>query len=204
MIRNLKMFGLAAMAIFALSAVAVASASADEFHGESAPVNFSGSQTTANVFTTNAGTVKCATATFSGTNATTTSSTAELAATYGGCKAFGFLEVPVTMNGCKYKFHLGAATVATTDITGCNAGKKIEVDAPGCVVTVGEQTGLGSITLSNAGAGTSRDINASVAVTGITYTVPAGCILTSAGTFSNGEYTGGATIKGVGQGVWVA
>jgi len=203
MIRNLKVLGLAVMAVFAMTAVAASAASADEFHSESAPATFAGSQTVAHVFTTAAGTVKCSTATFSGESNVTTSSTQTLAATYGGCKAFGFVNVPVTMHSCKYVFHLGAGTVATTDIA-CENGESIEVDAPfGCTISVPAQTGLSEVTLSNTGTGTSRDIDAVINVANIDYNVPSGCALASAGTHTDGTYTGSATIQGSGQGIWV-
>lgn len=206
MIRNLKVLGLALVALLAMTAVAASAASAaPEFHGEKAPVVFEGSQTEQHVFTTNAGTVKCTIATFSGENATTTSTTATLTPKYEKCTAFGFLGATVDVNACSYTFHLVANSspaTATVDIN-CPAGKTIDVTSTGCVLHVPAQAGLSHVTFANTGEGTARDVDATINIGSIKYTQTSGC-LGGEGTFTNGTYKGTATVKGVGQGIWVA
>src|SRR4051794_17703431 len=111
MIRNFKVMGLAMVAALALTAVAASAASAaTTFHAEKAPVTVSGSQVTTHVFTTDPGTVTCTTATFSGTQSTTTTSTQTITPNYSGCTLktiFGNIAVSVDFatSGCDYLFN---------------------------------------------------------------------------------------------------
>jgi hypothetical protein len=60
----------------------------------------------------------------------------------------------VTMNGCKYKLKWTAALTATVDITGCTAGKKMEIVFGGCQILIPEQNGLSHVTFQNVAAAT--------------------------------------------------
>jgi hypothetical protein len=154
MIRNLRNFGVAVIALLAMSALlgssALGNATTKKFtsmvntypilvHGTSA----AGTET----FTTEAGTLECA-GTESGT-LTEASQTLRVHPTYSSCKAFGFLGATVTTTGCDYVSRI------TTEVPGtspriyqahvdlkCEAGKAITLVAGTCEVTIGEQTGL--------------------------------------------------------------
>jgi hypothetical protein len=206
--RKLKALGLALAAVMALAAFA-GSASAAEFHSEVAHTEISGSQVGSAVFTTNAGTVKCTEATYSGTQTTGVTST-EVTVTpkYGGCTAFGFIGATIDVNGCPKRFTANASPFLHLICF----EKSIEITTPTCTVTVGAQTiGLG-LTYTNEGAGTTRDIRVKASVSGLTYTQHNKSFPNctgGAGTFTNGTYTGEETVKGANTagtqvGIWWA
>jgi hypothetical protein len=208
-IRNLKALGLALVAVFALTAVAASAAQAAEFHAEEAPVFFEGSQVEQHIFTVDKGTVKCNTATFTGSSATATTATVTLTPVYSTCK-FAGTAADVKMNGCDYLFHLSSATTATVDVV-CSGGAEIEVESTttNCIVHVPAQNGLSHVILASEGTTTTRDITATVTVAGIHYTeVGSECKFNGVAT-TNGTYNGTATIKGfkgqggAQQGIWV-
>ncbi|HEX3359952.1 MAG TPA: hypothetical protein VHS74_03070 [Solirubrobacterales bacterium] len=204
--RKLKVLGLAAFAVFALSAVIASAAQAATFTTTDGnyPVTLSGNQITGEVttktltkheFTVDGGTTTCTTASFAGTSGGAASSTQRLVPTYSGCKLFGLFNATVNMHKCGYLFHLSSATAATVDINECE-GTEIEISSgvTACVVTVPEQAGLGGITLANENSGTTTAIVATIDVTGITYKENASCPSgTNPGT--NGTYKGVATIS---------
>jgi hypothetical protein len=199
MIRNLKALGLAAMAVFAMTAISASAAQAAPlFHAEEAPVTYKGENVGGKEkFKTSAGTVECTTTSVTGESSESTSTEATISPTYTGCKAFGFLTATVTMNGCSYKFHLvegSSPATATVDIV-CPAGKDITISSTGCVVHVPAQTGLKHVVFDNEGSGATRDIKATNTVTGIKYTATGGCP-GGEGTKEDGEYSGTTTVKG--------
>lgn len=202
--RTVKVLGLVLAAVLAFSAVAASGASAFQLKSSNGtyPQTLTGSQTgSGDVFTTNAGTVTCTTATYSGT-LSAASSEPEVTPSYSGCTAFGFINVPIDVNGCKYRFHATTETSAghfsgTTDIV-CSGTNKITVTAPGCTVTIGSQNGLGSVTYQNTSTTpASVDITVSIS-SAIEYTVDTGCSTTKAGTFTNGSYSGHANADSTG------
>jgi hypothetical protein len=209
--RKLKALGMAIAAVMAFAAFA-GSASAAEFHSEVAHTQISGAQVKTDVFTTNAGTVKCSEATYSGTQTTGVTSTQVTAeAKYGGCTAFGFVGATIHMNGCDYLFTSNPNPYLHIL---CPAGKVIEVTTPSCVITVPAQTVNSGVTYVNVpGNGTTtRHITVQVALSGLTYTQDPGPFpgcTGGGGTFTNGTYTGEATIKGANTagtqvGIWWA
>src|SRR5262245_37092010 len=101
MILNLKVLGLALVAMLAIGAT---SASAAECHSETASTTIPGSQVSTGTFGTDSGTIHCTTATVSGSASGATTSNVVVAPTYSGCKSTGFIEANVTVdtNGCDY------------------------------------------------------------------------------------------------------
>ena len=77
---HLKALGLVLASVFTMGAISASAASAAEFHASTAPIGVTGTQTTGHVFTTNAFTITCKVATFSGTQAAKTTSTAHTGA----------------------------------------------------------------------------------------------------------------------------
>src|SRR4051794_18898445 len=99
MMKNLKMFGLALAAVFAMSAVVASAASAaEEFHGPSGTTTLTGSQVGNDVLTTMGGTMTCTTITYAGAVVGPTSTEASGAPTFSGCTSFGFVNVPIDVN----------------------------------------------------------------------------------------------------------
>jgi hypothetical protein len=203
MMRNLKVLGLALVAMFALSAAAASMASADDLTAEKYPVTLTGDQDNqTDIFTTTAGTVSCKKVGYVGTIAgATTEATAT--PTYSECTALGFPGT-IHMNGCTYKFKIGASgsTTSTVDIV-CPAGQEITVTsiAAGttkCVIHVPAQTGLTHVNWTNV-AGPPKDVTADIEITNLKYTHTAlgtGLGACTGGSASNGKYVGKATVTG--------
>jgi hypothetical protein len=200
--KNLKILGLAFVAVLAMSAVVASAASASAFtsseaSGSETVTRLTGSQEGSDVFTTDGGTVTCTTATYVGEVKGTSTTEAEAAPTYSGCTAFGFVNVPIDTNGCKYKF-----TSAGEIHIVCPGEAAIEVTAPGCTVTVGTQTPTGpnTVEFTNIGSGSTMEITIDVTLRGIHY------IEHNRGSFpncsnptvtkTNGTYTGHAKVTG--------
>jgi len=202
--KNLKILGLALVAVFAMSAVVASAASAAvEFTSESEPTVLTGHQEGAgDVFHTMGGNVTCTTATYVGSQAGTHSTDATVTPTYTGCTAFGFLNVPIHTNECQYTFTAGSTVSSNFEGSVhiiCPENKSIEVTAPGCRITVGTQTPTGgTITYTNVGAGAAAELTLDVALTGIHYIEDengGGCY-SPGETTTDGTYTGHAIVKG--------
>jgi hypothetical protein len=213
MIRNLKVLGLALVAVFAMSAMVAASAQAvaAKFKADSttASAKFKIEQdgntaTGTQVFVTEFGEVDCQTLTGSGTAANEAAEVTVQNVAYTGhqflpestaCEAFG-LEATINFNGCDYVFHAGTSIAAgestgTADVV-CPAGKSIDINAAGlCTVTVPAQTGLTHIIFHtvNPGGGAVSYVTATATVSNITYS---GEGLLCSGHFGNGTYSGNA------------
>lgn len=198
MIRNFKTLGLTLIAMFAMTALSASAASAAEFRHEDpedARVHASNAGEGAHVFTAGLiGNISCSTATFTGTEfLPSPQATITVVPSYSGCTFLGVKEVKVNMEGCEYRFNTPASEGAGT-FTGsvsilCPAGKKINFEASGCKVEVGEQT-VSSVTYTNL-AGPPKAVTVKSNVTGITYTGSALCP-GAQGTHSDGTYTGAA------------
>lgn len=188
------------LVMFAMMALAIpASTASAEFHSEAAHTILSGSQPAEvnDVFTFNAGTVTCTSATYSGTSTTTTSSGIEVTPAYSGCTAFGFVNALVDINGCRYHFRWALPPWHLI----CPPGQSVTVTAFNCHVRIGSQTiEAPSITYTHGGSGTTTDLTFHGNVpglTGIVYSQESksfpGC---TNGTFKNGAYKGAGTITG--------
>jgi hypothetical protein len=213
MMRNLKVLGLALVAMFAMSAVAASMASADDLTSESSPVTLTGAQEENDVFTTTAGNTSCKEVKYKSAPTATPTTTVSVTPEYpektaGGlqnCTALGF-PAKVDTNGCTYLFHIGAGvTTGTLDIV-CAGSNEITVTANNtatekCIIHVKGQTGLGPITYTNVGSGTTRELTVSAKITNLSYshTRPAGepglgACTTGSGT--TGSYNGKAIVTG--------
>ena len=175
MIRNLKVLGLALVAVFAMSAMAASAAQAVTptlvTGGNS---TLEGDQVTGTVheFTVGARAVRCSKAHFTG-SATASQTTLTITPEYKECSTTPVLGVSlfatVTMNGCDYLFqgltHVDPDYSATVDIV-CPGTSKIEVHIYSnsgegseiCTLTIESgQTGLATNTITNV-AGSPDDL----------------------------------------------
>jgi hypothetical protein len=201
MIRNLKVMGLALVAIFAMGAVLASAASASNFHAASYPVTISGSQSTTHVFTASGTSVSCEKATFSG-SASADSSEVTIHPSYSGCTAFGFVGATVNTEECNYVFHSGNTTneaeqiyAGTTDVV-CPAGQSIKISASTCALEVKSQNGLSAVSYDNNAGGT---VTVGANVENIANTVTKDgflCPLKGTGNFTDGKYTGDTKVEG--------
>lgn len=208
-----KTLGPAILAAFAFSAVAASAAqAAPQFHVQEAPATITGSHVVAeSFFSTSVGKLKCSEASFVGVQESTTSTTMTLTPEYGKCAFLG-LETEVKMNGCYYVFHLvegSSPPTALMDIV-CPKEKEITFEAAGCVVHVEPQTGRSHVVFENRfPEGSPSYIVATITLTGINYTLTAGCPGVSKNiTLSSGEYRETVMIRadnssGKFQALWV-
>ena len=196
--RKIKVLCLTMAALFAFSAISAAGASATEkyFHSAAHTTTITASKDKDHVFTTNAGTVTCTTAHFTGEATGTTVQDLNMSINYNNCTAFGFVNVPIEENGCTYTF----TSHTTNDVTGltenlkvhllCPGSSTIEIKAPFCTTKVGPQTleGFTPTNLNNPTTG-KKDVTLHIAVSGIAYN--------ECGTNrTNGTYHGSSTIEG--------
>jgi len=212
MTRNLKVLGLALLAVFAMSAVAVSSASAHKLSiaGGAANVDITATGTGA-VFGVKSGAleVKCKKEAFSSTTVANSATTITIAPKYEECTAAPFGASPVDVNGCTFVLHgnttSSPGTTAGTTKTDmpadlvCPANQSITITAPGCTIHVDPQINLHGVGFTNGGSGTTADINVVSTVDNIHYTTAGGfvCSLGGLSTTGNDSFlTGTATANG--------
>jgi hypothetical protein len=211
-----KVFSLALVAAFALSAL-VAPAAFATYDSEVASTTLSGSQVTTNSFTTDVGTLKCSIATVSGVSTGTavsggfTASEWGLHPNYGTCSLSG-QPVDFFTAGCGYLLATAVSKKAAATIL-CETGKAFVIKDTvglGCEVTIKAQTPGGSAGFTNNGTGTGRTVLVTWSLTGIAYTWTAGCPNSKgkAGSNTNGTYSGSVSVKGENAakaqvGIWV-
>lgn len=209
MIHKFKLLAIAIVATLAFSSLAASLASGDELRSEGGKtVVMSGTHITKFTFTTTAGTAQCNKVSTTATSKTP-ASTITFTPVYEQCTCFG-IACTLDMNGCDYLGHLGAATTATLDIV-CSAGKEITVTSAKCTLHIKAQTGLGSITFKNIGAGSTRELEAVTELKNVSYTHTTGegigkC---TTGSSSTGLATGTSKVTAVEDGsnvhvgIWV-
>jgi len=220
MIRTLKAMLLASMALAVFGALAASSAhAADEerFHCEAEPCKFKAlpdevvnTKTSHHVFIVdNAGesvSFTCDQLSGNGTSAKKTAFELELenivygSGAPGACKVNGSTGITVKMNGCKYNFTVTNAFIATGNedanvtITGCEAGKSIEiVYETGCVATIPAQAPLKGINFHNVPKGELMTVETNIKGITVHFVgTKAQCLITPTGT-PEGTYTTGNT-----------
>ena len=209
MIRNLKALGLALIAVFAIGAVMVASASATLGHLTSTRTGVetfgTGSDTGAEDALHKFGsTLTCTHDTFIFGKYNSTkepgvhnplilpASTVTVTPFYTGCSS-GSEPATVTMNGCDFVFHL---TDGKVDLI-CPVGKVVEIHrysnahnhATGisnCTTTIKPKTGMGTLTYKNLAGG---DVEVNGTITGLTVESHGACSFGFTIENSEGTYT---------------
>src|SRR5690349_11333455 len=132
--RMLKSLGFALVALCAFAAVPATGASAaTRFTSENVHTELEGSQIGIEKYKTNAGTAECNEATYTGTSAATETTEQSISPAYSECKAFGFINSTVDMNGCTYNFT--AAGTNTLHIA-CPGSNMITKTAFNCEITI--------------------------------------------------------------------
>lgn len=219
MTRILKTFGLALVAMTALSAVMAAGASAQAGTGlttfntttkthETANLNIS--RIVPSVFRVTAGSseLTCESETFSGTTSGT-EETPKAKPTYGSCHAIiggSKIAAEISTNGCEYQFHVDSGGPDTyaghASIKGCtNADKSITITLPatGCVIHVPEakNQNINGITYHNNTAASPTDVEITVESTNLNSTATSGLLScgVAAGEHTTGTFTGKYTVK---------
>jgi len=184
-----------AMAVFlAVVVTAPSAASADTFSAETYSSKMKGRLDPESVFkfTTTAGTVSCSQFS-SSTQAFAAGTTLPVDPTLSGCT--GFFSTVVTMNGCYFLLHVqgGTSTQGDLDVVCLGSGEiTITASSAGvtkCIVHIPAQTDLGgTVTYTNVGSGTTREITVDINATGLDYTHTSGTGLgaCTAGSATNG------------------
>ena len=185
--RTLQRLGALIVVAFTLSAIGAAAASAAHFTA-SATGELEGSALETQVWTINAGQIKCSTAKTTGKIVSTMSVEQEVETKYSGCTAFGFASVHISNERWLWTAN-GTAHLKNTVV--------IDLTMGGCQTSFGPQT-VGTISFSNSGSNTIVTPH----VTGMSYTTspPHSLCGTAA---SNGTHTGAKLVKRVGGG-WVS
>jgi hypothetical protein len=211
MIRNIKVFGLALVAVFAMSAVVASAASANAFMSEgnvTAAITANQIKGEDHVFSVEGNKVECETAKFA-TSGEVASPTGEITVhpTYSGCTAFSFVGASVTTTGCDYTLKVGGL-IETGKYNGklnltCSGSNKIVISAGPCEATVsGPQEFNSGITYTNAAGGA---VTVGANVSGIkTNKTKDGFLCPFKGTGeTTGTYTGGTNATGTHSGAAV-
>ncbi len=205
MIRNLRVLGLAVMAVLAVSALWASVAAAHTpatFTSKSTNTTLTAEQENNQLFQAGGQQITCKEARFEATTSNqevqevtfqpkeTTAKAGEVG--YGAC-TFG-VKVQVKMNGCDYLF-----TANNQVHIQCPAGKEIEFEGSfigiKCLVKIPAQGPRSLVTYKNIGTGTTEEITVEANVQGITYTAQgSGC--KEQGEKQNGVYTGNAVATG--------
>jgi hypothetical protein len=192
MIRKIKALGLGLLAVLAISALGVSTASATFplFHSEAEDTVLTGTQgqVMANVLTTDLGELKCQSVKYLGTQPGFTASTLTLKPKFETCQIEGVNSV-VTENDCAFLFHL-------------------VIHTPECTIVVPQQAGRQTVTFTNEGEGATRGLIADLSVGGIHYEEHGAACATETETTEDGHYTGEITITGEDEeqehiGIWV-
>ena len=203
MMRNLKVLGTAVVAVLAMSAFVASAASADTFQSEGGvKASLTGAQVTTNILKTTAGSAECKTATFTATTASGVSEVPAVPA-YSSCTCIG-IACTVSMNGCSYVLRINGAgsTTGTADVV-CPEGKEITLTSAKCIVHVPAQAGLATVTYSNSGATTTREVVLTLNIAGIKYShtkVGEGIGSCTSGSGTTGTLTGSVKATGVTDG----
>jgi len=184
MIRNLKVLGLALVAVFAMSAMAASASSASVLTSDG-PFTLTGSETggtETNYLEAFGLKTKCPGSTYKGEaegggDLASGATTATLTPTYVNCTTAGF-PTTVDMNECDFVVHVGAAGAVTGDET-CGEEEDITVtvffnatdhanNVPFCTLHMDPalNQGLSGPTLSNGG-GSPSDLNLTGAFEGV-------------------------------------
>jgi len=158
--RNLKIVGLALVAVLAMSAWATASASAFTKFASVGNVNVAVTAdqeaSAQHVFTVDSATVKCTTAHFATMGEVTSpAATIEVHPEYSGCTAFGFVNASVETKGCDYVLH-ASGTVDIVQGAGTETCNRILVHGGTCTVEIkpiAANTGLGTASYENLTGG---------------------------------------------------
>jgi len=217
MIRKPSNMGIALLLALAVSAIAAPPATAAKFFvaSEQEHTVISGAQLGTASFSFDAGKVECKGLTYSGTTSLSLVTEMTVSPQLKECEAAFGKEVAVGMNGCSYRLYAttieGATYSGKMDIE-CPEGKKIEIETLGCTVTLPAQSALSSLTFSNEGKETTREVIVSFNVSGLKYEEHKGKLsntcknetsLKSNGTLSATTSIGGRDTQENHVGIWL-
>jgi hypothetical protein len=179
MIRRISALGAAVAVVLAMSAIAVSMASADVMTSESAATTtlFGDNDGVTSVLSLDGLEMKCTNDNYIG-SISSGASQVTLTFTKSGCLWTAFAGT-INPNECSYLLKIKAlVTTGTTDIV-CPAGHEITVTwppfgKPKCIIHIPPQSNLGTVTWTNIGAGTTREMTLDLNITGLKFDQTAG------------------------------
>jgi hypothetical protein len=210
--RNLRILGLAIVAVMAMGAVAASAATAASkltAPETSGSVILTAESVSAQEFspTVGGGTVTCKTVNIGLNTQTVNTESITVKPVYGSCKLNNAIAATVnfTTNECEYVFSNGVTSGSATTVTvnlNCksgSAGVVIGVTGTNCSITIPTQD-VGTAVIDNAGGpGATRDLTLTAGVAPGSITIKStetGSECPEPGTHTTGKYVGNVTIKG--------
>jgi hypothetical protein len=175
------------------------SAGSARLEAERYPVNLRGEQSSTSSFMVKSkgGTLRCSTASFSGTVASSVS-TISASPSFGGCvlqTIYGAINVSVSTNGCSYQYTIAGGPSYSGQLSlSCPSGSSLEAKGNGCVLTVSGQP-LGSVTYGATGSGPYRAITETVSGSSIKSSAT-GAFCSASGAFEGGTFAESGVIRG--------
>lgn len=206
MSRQLRVLGLALLALVAFGAFNAVGAQAGTFTAGAYPATVTGSAVGMHLLGTELGVMECA-PTFDGELAAA-SEELTLTPTYGTSCKLGAKEVHVTNNGCDFRLHAGNTLVedrvaGTMDII-CPEGMAIDFEItsmPICHLTIPGQAGLSSLVFTNRTM--AKDVDLDFGIVELVYHLGGNCPGGPA-TYANGTYGGTSTLTADNEGAATA
>lgn len=208
MIRNLRTLGLALVAVLSIGAAgASASYASPELHSETGHTILTGQQIVGNELALDVGVMQCGIVQFQGTIASSTTTTIPLTPKFENCE-IGEVEVLFTHNGCHFLFHIGPEEHFTGNVDFVCPDEPMEIDGPGCTITIPPQAGLTGETFTNEGEGQTRSVIFDLKIDEIHYVEHGMFCENETETTNNGTYKGKITITGENtaqehRGIWI-
>jgi hypothetical protein len=205
MTRKLEVLAIALVALSAIAAVAAPAAFAENFHfGLGAEdTTFTGSLDGSDALAVDSGKLLCKTNTYKGNVFSLSKKTPVFDAipTYTGC-TFNNINITVDPNACSFLFNAemveSGKFEGSTDIF-CTDKKPMKVTAPGCTITIFEQSPLKKVTYTNIG-GAKKEITIDLNLSGITYeednVAPLNQCMNPGKKTNNGTYIGAILMTG--------
>jgi hypothetical protein len=174
MTENLQLLARILVAMLVTGVVVVSMASAQQFRSEKSPATLTGVQETGpkGELTRFAagGLVECKKVTYGGVMNASPSTTISLVPIFDECTYFGFPST-VAAHGCQFVIHAPLFAFGERMDIVCGAGKDMTVTFPStgivkCIVHIPSQDDLLAVSVSNIGAGPTREATIQTTVTG--------------------------------------
>lgn len=172
MTHKLEILGAALIVVLALTASMTPAASAANYTASKYPTTMTATSAKGNdVFTTEAGTWKCAV--HYEATVTEPSSNLTVKTSYTGCESFGFLNATVSMGSCDWLYTepikvSGHDWKASAD-TQCSSAEPMRIVSSTCEITIAAQSPGGHLAITNTTS--PGDLDTRTTLTEIIYTV---------------------------------
>jgi hypothetical protein len=192
-VKSIKTLGLAtAMALALIAFLGASAASATAFKSELVQTTWKGTRSgAAHELTLHETGFKCEDVSFTGQTKAKAVEEMKVSPELKKCKwSTAELNTSWAMNGCKFLLHAGG----TVDIVDCNSSMSFRTYA--CTITIGNQTGIGTVQYSTEGTGEHRVIRAVANLEHIEYTQNGGGCPGQQSPYTDGQYKGEWLIEG--------